>query len=70
MSDPKHIPAVKPVVTGPVDSNIFFVMGVAARALKHAKLPEAAKEMHERIMSSGSYDAALTIAQEYVDFDL
>lgn len=60
----------KPVVTGPVDGNVFSVMGAASRALKRAGLADRATEMSNRVRSSGSYDEALSIIMEYVDFDL
>jgi hypothetical protein len=49
------------------DSNIFNLMGIAARALRRNHQPEQAKEMCERIRSSGSYDNALAIIMEYVN---
>ena len=58
----------KPTVLGPVNGNIFAVMAAASRALKKAGLDTA--EMQERVTSSGSYDEALGICMEYVDFDL
>lgn len=49
------------------DGNIFNLMGIAARTLRENGLAEQAKEMRERITSSGSYDAALCIIGEYVN---
>lgn len=49
------------------DSNIYNVMGIASRTLKHSGMPEAAKEMCSRVTSSGSYDKALGIIMEYVE---
>lgn len=49
------------------DSNIYNVMGIALRTLKHSGMPEAAKEMCSRVTSSGSYDKALGIIMEYVE---
>ena len=60
----------KPVVTGPVDGNIFAVMGAVSRALKDAGQRNKVSEMQNRIMSSSSYDEALRICMEYADFDL
>jgi len=60
----------KPVVTGPVDGNIFAVMGAVSRALKDAGQRNKVSEMQNRVMSSSSYDEALCICMEYADFDL
>ena len=48
------------------DGNIFNLMARAARTLRENNLSEEAKEMRERITSSGSYDEALSIIGEYV----
>ncbi len=49
------------------DGNIFNLMARAARTLRESNLSEEAKEMRERITSSGSYDEALCIIGEYVN---
>ena len=49
------------------DGNIFNLMAKAARTLRENDLSEEAKEMRERITSSGSYDEALCIIGEYVN---
>ena len=49
------------------DGNIFNLMGIASRTLKDNGLRAEAKEMCDRITSSGSYDEALCIIGEYVD---
>ena len=49
------------------DGNIFNLMSIASRTLKKEKMEEEAKEMIDRIMSSGSYIEALAIISEYVD---
>ena len=49
------------------DGNIFNLMARAARTLRENDLSEKAKEMRERITSSGSYDEALCIIGEYVN---
>ena len=49
------------------DGNIFNLMGIASRTLKNNGLREEAKEMCDRITSSGSYHEALGIIGEYVD---
>lgn len=47
--------------------NIFNLMARAARTLRENDLSEEAKEMRQRITSSGSYDEALCIIGEYVN---
>ena len=42
-------------------------MGIASNTLKHNGMADEAKEMCDRITSSGSYDEALCILGEYVD---
>lgn len=49
------------------DGNIFNVMGLAAKALRRADMPEEAKEMCEKVTHSGDYYKALGIIMEYVD---
>ena len=49
------------------DGNIFNLMARAARTLRENNLSEEAKEMRERITSSGSYEEALCIIGEYVN---
>lgn len=49
------------------DSNIFVLMGIASRTLKAHGLGDQAKEMSDRITSSGSYSEALNIIGEYVN---
>ena len=49
------------------DGNIFNLMARAARTLRENNLSEEAKEMRDRITSSGSYDEALCIIGEYVN---
>ncbi len=49
------------------DGNIFNLMGLAARTLRHNGLAEQASEMTGRITGCGSYDEALGIIREYVN---
>ncbi|MBP3798078.1 MAG: hypothetical protein J6I46_09940 [Ruminococcus sp.] len=49
------------------DGNIFNLMGIASRTLKNNGQRAEAKEMCDRITSSGSYQEALGIIGEYVD---
>lgn len=49
------------------DGNIFNLIGICSRALKTAGYNDKAKEMTNRITSSGSYDEALSIMCEYIE---
>jgi len=49
------------------NGNIFCLMGIASRTLKKNDMADEAKEMCSRITSSGSYDEALSIIDEYVE---
>ena len=49
------------------DGNIFNLMGMASNTLRRNGMADEAKEMRERITSSGSYDEALCILGEYVN---
>lgn len=49
------------------DSNIYDLMGIAARTLKDNGMKEEAAEMRQRIIDSGSYDNALCVIDEYVN---
>ena len=49
------------------DSNIYNLMGIASKTLKRNGMAEQAKEMCERITSSGDYNKALCIIGEYVN---
>lgn len=49
------------------DGNIFNLMGIASRTLKEHGMAEEAKEMCERVRSSGSYYEALGVIGEYVN---
>lgn len=49
------------------DGNVFNLIGICSRALKNAGYPDKAKEMTDRITSSGSYDEALSIMCEYIE---
>ena len=49
------------------DGNIFNLMARAIKTLRENDLSEEAKEMRERITSSGSYEEALCIIGEYVN---
>lgn len=49
------------------DSNIFNLMGIASKTLKRNGMADQAKEMCDRITSSGDYNKALCIIGEYVN---
>lgn len=49
------------------NGNIFNLMGIADRTLKRNNMIDEAKEMCNRIMSSESYEKALSIIEEYVN---
>ena len=49
------------------DGNVFNLIGIASRSLKRAGQNDKVTEMSERVMSSGSYDEALSIIMEYVE---
>ena len=51
------------------DGNIFNLIGIASRSLKRAGQNDKATEMSKRVMSSGSYDEALSIIMEYVEVE-
>ena len=51
------------------DGNIFFILGRVSRVLKENGKADAAKEVRERVMASGSYDEALKIIMEYVEVE-
>lgn len=48
------------------DGNIFNLAGIAANTLRAHGMEKPADEMKERILDSGSYEAALNIIGEYV----
>ena len=50
------------------DGNIFNLMGIASRALKASGLSQQANEMFDRASASGSYEEALNIIGEFVNF--
>lgn len=60
----------KPIVKGPIDGNIFAVIGAASRVLQRAGQTEKARELVYKCTNASSYEAALAICMEYVEFDL
>lgn len=60
----------KPVVKiGNLNGNIFVIMAEARRVLKRAGRADSAEEMVGKVMSSDSYDNALSILSQYVRFE-
>ena len=55
-------PTVKLIGT---NGNVFSIIGLTAKALKKANLPDQAKEFTEKAFASKSYDAVLCLAMEY-----
>lgn len=49
------------------DGNVYNLIGICSKALKRAGYDDKAKEMSDRVMSSSSYDEALSIMMEYVE---
>lgn len=71
----KKVDLKKPEVTKPrckligEDGNIFNLIGVASRSLRHAGLADKATEMSQKVMQSQSYTEALSIIMEYVEVE-
>ena len=57
----------KPSIPSDIDGNIFVIIGAACKALRNAGLGTV-DEMSERVKNAGSYDEALQIVMEYVEF--
>ena len=50
------------------NGNIFNILGIASRTLKNNNnMADKAKEMYDRVTSSGSYTEALSIITEYIE---
>lgn len=49
------------------DGNVFNLLGIASRTLRSSGLADQAKEMCDRVYSSGSYGEALCIIGDYVN---
>lgn len=50
------------------DGNVFNTLGICKKALERDFKVNEAKVMQQRVLQSGSYEEALSIMQEYVDF--
>lgn len=52
------------------NGNIFNLLGIASRALKHEGMKEEAEEMFSRVTTEArSYDEALQIIMDYVEVE-
>ena len=49
------------------DGNVFALLGRCSQALRQAGQAEQARELQAKVMSAGSYDAALVLMMEYVE---
>lgn len=49
------------------DGNVFNLLGIASRTLRRSGLADQAKEMCDRVYSSGSYGEAFCIIGDYVN---
>lgn len=49
------------------DGNVFGIIGLVARALRDADLPDQAKEFTQKAMSAESYNHVLGLCSEYVE---
>ena len=47
--------------------NIFVILATASDCLKEKGSHKEAEEMRQRVLSSGSYEEALSVIDEYVD---
>lgn len=64
------MPDNKPIVEGPVNGNVYAVLAAAKLALRKAGQVAQAEELQNRFYEVQSYDEALRLFMEYVDFDL
>ncbi len=60
----------KPTLHGPVDGNIFSIVGACRRVLKKAGQSEKVNELSERVTAAKNYAEALSICEEYVEFSV
>lgn len=51
-----------------LDGNIYAILGAVRTTLRRHGKHDEAKEVSDRVLSSGSYHEALAICNEYVDF--
>ena len=58
----------KPRCDMPSDGNVFAVIGYVKTVLSNAGHKDKAKEFREKALSAGSYDEALALCTEYVEF--
>jgi len=50
------------------DGNVFFILGRVTKELRRNDFHDMITEVSNRVFDSGSYDEALSIMQEYVEF--
>jgi hypothetical protein len=50
------------------NGNVFNTLAICTTALKRVGLNEQASTMTNRVFQSGSYDEALVIMMEYIEF--
>ena len=71
----------KPVIKGPVNGNVFYIIGVTRQALRRAGLHDRFMDFDRRvaIITAGiddgntrvsSYNRILALCQEFVEFEL
>jgi len=60
----------RPTVYGKVNGNVFAIIAAARETLNKAHMSWRGKEMVRRALAAKSYDHALSILQEYVQFEL
>ncbi len=62
----------EPLVTvkGPIDGNVFVVIGAVRNALSQAGFTAEAREFRSQALEQHSYDDVLALALKYADFDL
>lgn len=51
------------------DGNVFNLIGICLKAMKKAGIKDKCEEMTNKVTSANSYDEALLIMQEYVEFE-
>lgn len=67
---PANIYIRKPIVRGPLDGNIFAVMGAAQSALEAANQKDQVAVMVEQVTAVSNYSMALAVIMDYVDIRL
>lgn len=52
-----------------VNQNLFSLAAEVTEALKKAGLKQQAREMRKKVMTCSSFDEALRVASDYVDWE-